>query len=208
MIGFFTFEDIWSSTTQYLDYLKDGDEEKLAGMIEDALWAGLFDLAVYAGGRVLKKLAESVDLKVKDCTQWPAGGKYSEKEIQSILDNIQGSGFKNNPLRQEYESEVRALKSYGEELLKSGKSEEEVARTLNQARRDLGVKYKDMTPQPLRDYIYEINEARYGGDKLGPTYDYMKGEGKSDLEIIDSSSRPNTDIDSLLGDFENWLRGQ
>ena len=49
-MGFFTFVDIWNSTTQYLDYLKDGDEEKLAGMIEDALWAGLFDLVVYAGG--------------------------------------------------------------------------------------------------------------------------------------------------------------
>lgn len=80
-MGFFTFVDIWDSSTQYLDYLKDGDEEKLAGMIEDALWAGLFDLVVYAGGRVLKKLGESVDLKVKDCTQWPAGGKYSVPDI-------------------------------------------------------------------------------------------------------------------------------
>ena len=50
VMGFFTFVDIWNSTTQYLDYLKDGDEKKLAEMIEDALWAGLFDLVVYAGG--------------------------------------------------------------------------------------------------------------------------------------------------------------
>lgn len=44
--------------------------------------------------------------------------------------------------------------------------------------------------------------------KKALSYDYMKEIGKNDLEIIDSFSRPNTDIDSLLGDFENWLRGQ
>ena len=58
-------------------------------MIEDALWAGLFDLAVYARGRVLKKLAESVDLEVKDCTQWPAGGdRYSYKQDLDGLNEI------------------------------------------------------------------------------------------------------------------------
>lgn len=81
VIGFFTFRDIWNSTIQYLDYLKDGDEEELAGMIGDALWAGLFDLVTFAGGRVLKKLADSMDLKVKDCTQWPVRGKYSVPDI-------------------------------------------------------------------------------------------------------------------------------
>lgn len=37
---------------------------------------------------------------------------------------------------------------------------------LHKARRNLGVKYKDATPQPLRDYIYEVNIDRYG-DPLG-----------------------------------------
>lgn len=84
-------------------------------------------------------------------------------------------------------------------------SEEQVARTLNQARRDLGIQYKKATPQPLRDYIYEINMGRYK-DKLGPTYEYLRKEGKSDMEIINSASRPNSDIDILLKDFEKWLR--
>ena len=83
-----------------------------------------------------------------------------------------------------------------------------MARTLNQARRDLGIKYKDMTPQSLRDYIYEINMGRYAGDKLGPTYEYLKRNGKSDMDIINSSSRPNIDIDKLLSGFEEWLRRQ
>ena len=135
-------------------------------------------------------------------------GKYSETEIKSIIDNLQGDGFKNNPLRQAYESEVAGLKAYGDELLASGMSEEQVARTLNQARRDLGIKYKNATPQPLRDYIYEVNMGRYG-DKLGPTYDWLVNEkGATNMEIINSSSRPNANIDKLLSGFEEWLRRQ
>lgn len=134
--------------------------------------------------------------------------KYSEEEIQRILEELRGDGFANNPLRQAYESEVTGLKSYGEELLSSGMSEEDVARTLNQARRDLGIKYKDMTPQPLRDYIYEINLGRYG-DELGPTYEWMVNEkGASNMDIIRSASTPNSDIDRLLLGFEEWLRRQ
>lgn len=83
-----------------------------------------------------------------------------------------------------------------------------MAKILNQARRDLGIKYKNMTPQPLRDYIYEINMKRYNGDKLGPTYDALKKAGKSDMDIINSASRPNINIDKLLSGFEEWLRGQ
>ena len=135
-------------------------------------------------------------------------GKYSEAEIKSIIDNLKGDGFKNNPLRQAYENEVAGLKAYGERLLASGMSEEQVARALNQARRDLGIKYKNATPQPLRDYIYEINMGRYK-DKLGPTYDWLVSEkGAKNMEIINSSSRPNSNIDKLLSGFEEWLRRQ
>ena len=135
-------------------------------------------------------------------------GKYSETEIRNIIYNLKGDGFKNNPLRQAYENEVAGLKAYGGELLTSGMSEEQVARTLNQARRDLGIKYKNASPQPLRDYIYEVNMRRYG-DKLGPTYDYLiKVKRKSNMDIIKSSSTPNSNIDNLLLGFEEWLRRQ
>jgi len=75
-------------------------------------------------------------------------------------------------------------------------------------RRDLVIKYKDLTPQPLRDYIYEVNLERYG-DKLGPTYEYLKEvQLKTDAQIIESAARPNTNVDKLLGGFEEWLRAQ
>ena len=63
-----------------------------------------------------------------------------------------------------------------------------------------------MTPQPLRDYIYEINLERYG-DPLGPSLEQLL-KTKSPSQIIESASRPNTDIDNLLSGFEQWLRGQ
>lgn len=99
-------------------------------------------------------------------------GKYSETEIRNIIYNLKGDGFKNNPLRQAYENEVAGLKAYGGELLTSGMSEEQVARTLNQARRNLGIKVKR----------------------------------KSNMDIIKSSSTPNSNIDNLLLGFEEWLR--
>ena len=48
---------------------------------------------------------------------------------------------------------------------------------------------------------------RYG-DKLGPTYESMIKSGKSNVDIINSSSRPNSNIDNLLSGFEKWLRRQ
>ena len=49
-------------------------------------------------------------------------GRYSETEIKSIIDNLQGDGFKNNPLRQAHESQLPGLNAYGDELLESGMS--------------------------------------------------------------------------------------
>lgn len=70
------------------------------------------------------------------------------------------------------------------------------------------MEYKELTPEPLRDYIYELKEARYG-DRLGPTYDYFKTElKKTDAQIIASASRTNSDIDKFLSGFEEWAPKQ
>lgn len=76
---------------------------------------------------------------------------------------------------------------------------------MNQARRDLGIQYKDATPQPLREYIYHVNRERYNGDPLGPTYQDLIDAKKTDLYIIESSSRPNSDIDKLFEKFYFWM---
>lgn len=185
----FSADDFITGIWKHVTDSDDGDED--IGVVED----DIFD--------------STTEETVSDITtEIDAKRRYTEKEIKEILENIKGEGFKNNPLRQAYEEEVQALEEYGERLFESGKSEEEVARILNQERRDLGEKYKDATPQPLRDYIYEINIKRYG-DKLGPTYDWLVNQKKAtNIDIINSASHPNSDIDKLLAGFEEWLRRQ
>ncbi len=125
-------------------------------------------------------------------------------EIDSIIKKLQGNAFKNNPLRMAYEDEVRNLANYVDELYRRGYTEKEIAQIVNQARRELGIVYKDATPQPLRDYIYHVNNVRYKAP-LGPTYDDFVEMGYSDLKIIKKASRPNTDIDKLLEGFKEWM---
>ncbi|GAB3505077.1 hypothetical protein GCM10027521_60590 [Amycolatopsis cihanbeyliensis] len=50
------------------------------------------------------------------------------------------------------------------------------------------MKYKDLTPEPLRSQIYTRNLEKYG-DELGPTVEYLRSRGKSWDEIIASASR-------------------
>lgn len=120
---------------------------------------------------------------------------------------VQGlaSDIKNNPLRQEYETKVAGLSSYADQIPgKSPDQLEALAREANQARRDLGVQYKNLTPAPLLDYIKEVNMGRYG-DPLGPTVDTLVDSGRTYTDIIKSAGRPNPNIDKLLSGFNDWL---
>lgn len=92
-------------------------------------------------------------------------------------------------LRAAYEAEVKALSSTAEKLKAEGKSSEEIARTLHGLRRELGVKYKALTPDDLLQKIYQRNLEKYG-DKLGPTIDYLRQQGKSWDDIIRSATKP------------------
>jgi hypothetical protein len=154
-----------------------------------------------------EKFMDGAETKIDDAAGGAKVRKYTDSEIEDILNELQGTDFKNHPLRQAYEAEVLNLRNVGEELLASGIPKEDVARTLHQMRRDLGIKYKDATPQPLRNYIYELNEGRYNGDKLGPSFEDL-AKKKSYDEIIESASTPNNDISALLSNFEQWLRLQ
>ena len=127
---------------------------------------------------------------------------------QKLIDSL-GSNVKTNPLRQEYEQKVADNSSYAERI-KPGMTQDELralAMDANSARRQLGVEYKDITPGPLRDYIYEVNLARYN-DPLGPTVDYLVNNGRTYTDIIQSAARPNPDVDTLLGKFGEWLQKQ
>ena len=93
------------------------------------------------------------------------------------------------PLRQSYITEVISLKREAESLKKGGMSLEEVARKLHALRREIGFKYKGLTPASKLDVIYERNLNKYG-DKLGPSIEYLRSKGNSWEDIIESAYRP------------------
>ena len=127
---------------------------------------------------------------------------------QQLIDSL-GSDVKANPLRQDYEQKVSDLSSYADKI-EPGMTQDELrslATDANEARRQLGVEFKDLTPGPLRDYIYELNQNRYG-DPLGPTVDYLVNSGRTYTDIIQSAARPNPDVNALLGKFGEWLQKQ
>ncbi len=143
------------------------------------------------------------------------GGSNAEKlsmnQIDELIEEIGGS-IKNHPLRQEYENAVKNLCNYEAELRAQGLSQKDIAETLYKARRNLGVKYKNLTSDALREYIYEVNMERYG-DELGASFDFLVNKYSSQCEnmdevyetIIKSSQRPNGNVDKLLQNFKEWL---
>lgn len=91
-------------------------------------------------------------------------------------------------LRRQYVEEVQMLAGKAEVMRLAGSSQEEIARALHAERRDLGVKYKNLTPSKQLAEIYVRNEKKYG-DKLGPTVEWLRERGKSWEDIIASASR-------------------
>ncbi len=91
--------------------------------------------------------------------------------------------------RQEYAARVRDLASMETALIEANATEEVVARALHAARRELGVKFKSLTPPELLDTITKRNIDRYG-DPLGPSVDWLRNRGKSWADIIESAKRP------------------
>jgi hypothetical protein len=92
-------------------------------------------------------------------------------------------------LREAYIREVHGLSQAHQQMLEAGFSEQTIARTLHQMRRDIGVAYKDLTPADKLAEITARNIRDYG-DPLGPTIDYLRSQGKSWQQIIESSARP------------------
>jgi hypothetical protein len=92
------------------------------------------------------------------------------------------------PLRQDYNKEVEALKNVARDMRTEGATPEQIARKLHQLRRELGIKYKNLTPIDKLKEIHARNLLKYG-DKLGPSIDWLRSQGKSWEQIIESASR-------------------
>jgi hypothetical protein len=149
--------------------------------------------------------AAPTSLAVSPCSApTPTHPSVTQAQIDDIVDAV-GKQFGEHPLRQEYMQKVRDLKPIADKMLDAGMREAEVAETISWLRRDLGEKYKELTPEPLQSYIKAVNEKRYQ-DALGPTYKAAKDRLKSNLEIIESACRPNEKVDKLLGGLKKHLK--
>ena len=203
----------------YIYHTEDNSE----AFISDAIWAlatlgALKCIKVLSTlnsltnvGRTLAKAVKSVkQLDVNQATLSDlraAVNGYPNETIDIFMAKF-GKSYKTNPLRIEYENKVNGLSKVADDLRSQGKTDEEIARTVSQMRRDLGVQYKDATPPTLREFIYERNVNEYG-DPLGPTFDWLIERYDRDYnKIIASSCRPNQDVDTLLGGFREWLLGR
>lgn len=129
----------------------------------------------------------------------------NEAEFEREWYFLQQNGLKESSLRREYEQKVRELRELPSLLRAEGKSEEQIARTMHQMRRELGRQYKLAAPPLFREYIYAATAAKYG-DPLGPTYEELR-KTKSDRQIIESASRPIGNLDDrlTLEGFRAWF---
>ncbi len=143
-----------------------------------------------------------MEMGIKNADDWV---RLGTNQIDDLVEEI-GSSIKNHPLRQEYENAVKNLSNYEIELRTKGLGEKEIAQAMHQARRELGVKYKKLTPEALTEYIYEINVKRYEGDPLGGSFEFFEHKYMGDYsKIIEGAKRPNANIDKLLEKFKEWL---
>ncbi len=87
-----------------------------------------------------------------------------------------------------YEAAVAALAGAASDKLRTGASEEAVARWAVAERNVLKQAYRDLTPSPALARIVARTQARYG-NPTGPSADELRAAGKSWAEIIDSATR-------------------
>ena len=124
-------------------------------------------------------------------------GVYSAAQALSLSGGNQSSSFSIGKsgkgsflyLRNMYVYEVKGLSSIAEELKSQGHDLEFIARRMSSMRRELGVKYKDLTPPDVLQKIYARNLEKYG-DKLGPSVEFLRKQGKSWEDIIRTSTTP------------------
>ena len=93
------------------------------------------------------------------------------------------------PLRQACVDDFAQLSDEVFAWRRAGADPEFIAREVVANRRALGMKYKDLMPEPLRSQIRDRSLARYQ-DEWGPTVDWFLDRNDSWEDIIGSSLRP------------------
>jgi hypothetical protein len=121
-------------------------------------------------GKALGAIGRKAGCLWKECKAWNKARKLAK-------------------LRNAYEDEIKGLKKLADELAKSGKNAEDRARTLFDERNKLKDNYLKQTPADEVESIKARNLERYGNEN-GPSIDWLRQQGKTWEDIINSASRP------------------
>jgi RHS repeat-associated protein len=110
------------------------------------------------------------------------------KAMSPVLGVVRRAAKGLPPLRQAYVEAVSELKPMADSLRAAGADTEAIARALHAERRAIGEQFKALTPADKLAEIYQRNLQKYG-DKLGPTVDWLRAQGKSWDQVIESATR-------------------
>lgn len=145
------------------------------------------------------------------------GAVTKEGERSVAVSRIENNAYRDSPkfesnyvdgkpvanLRLEYEQAARDLGTQADRMLASGVSEEQVARWAVAQRNQLKIEFRELTPPEMVAAQEQRNLRKYQ-DPVGPTADQLRAEGKSWMEMIKSSARPDgKDLDFHPTGFGN-----
>jgi 3-methyladenine DNA glycosylase Tag len=169
------------------------DDRILAGMTRRIFCAGFSSKAIDDKWRAFKTCFDGFD---------PSACVFmSEEHFDRLLQDrgtvlngakirsVQFNCMNRDPMRPEYEARVMTLHGRANAMRQDGSTPEAIARAMHTARRQLCQVFKKQTLEPQRTRIFDRTRAVYG-DPLGPSVEYLRTQGKSWEDIIDSASRP------------------
>ena len=134
----------------------------------------------------------------KPTLKFPANPQVAiaRKQVERRMAGLNKARGNNNipALRRDYIREVQALAGKGNAMRKAGKSPEQIARALHAERRQIGERYKARSTPKELERIHQRNLEKYQ-DKLGPTVEWYRAQGRSWDEISETASTPGgTDL--------------
>lgn len=128
-----------------------------------------------------------------------------DEEFDRELKILEEEGFSANPYQKDYVEKISRLENKARELREIGLSEEEIAHTVYDERRELAKDYRKSEPPLIREYTNYKSSQKYG-DPIGPSYEQLYEKKHSCRKIIEGSWRPSDHLEErfTVDDFKSW----
>ena len=144
-----------------------------------------------AAGKVVSFTAEETGIleKAMSAEQTVASKEPGLIRGEQTSKDVADAARAKPPLRQAYETDVKALQDQADSARAAGQEPETAARMLHAERNALKVKYRELSP-PDKVKVYEQRNINKYGNPLGPTIEQLRAQGKTWEQIIESATRP------------------